>query len=93
MNALKFIPIKTFLFLALFFITASSHAELVLAENGEANCVILVDPAATAPERNAADELAATLRQITGASFAVRTNGDTLDRAILIGSSEAARRV
>lgn len=84
---------KPFILIALVFNAANAPAELLLAEKGEAKCVVLVDPAATAPERNAASELAATLRQITGTEFVIRTNGEAPDRAILVGPGAAARRV
>src|SRR5262245_10603728 len=70
----------------------ASHAELVLADKGVAPCVIIVDPAAVAPEQNAANELASTLRQITGAEFLIRTNTETSGRAILVCAGAAARR-
>src|SRR6266542_3950621 len=84
---------KTFILLALLLITPSSRAELRLAEKEKTKYVILVDPTATAPERNAANELAATLQQITGANFPVRTNTRAPARAILVGPGDAARRV
>jgi hypothetical protein len=84
---------KPIILFALLFIAPASRAELLLAEKEETKCVILVDPTATAPERNAANELAATLQQITGATFLLRTNTEAPDRAILIGSGEAARHV
>ena len=84
---------KPFILLALLFAAVIARAELLLAGKEETKCVILVDPTATAPERNAAHELAATLQQITGANFLLRTNTEAPDRAILIGSGEAARQV
>ena len=69
------------------------RADLLLANKGAARHVIVVDPAATAPEHTAALELAATLRQISGAEFVVRTNTEAPERAILVGSGAAARRV
>jgi hypothetical protein len=83
---------KPFILLVLLLTSVIARAGLLLAEREEAKCVVLVDPAATAPERNAANELAVTLRQITGADFLVRTNTQAPDHAILIGSGEAARR-
>jgi len=84
---------KSFIVLALLLTVLTARAELLLAEKGEAKCVILIDPAATAPERNAASELAAALRQITGANFLLSTNAEAPERAILVGSGQAARRV
>src|SRR5262245_42780509 len=68
------------------------RAATLLAEDGKTRHVILVDPAATAPERNAANELCLTLQQITGADFSVRTNTEAPDRVVLVGPGEAARR-
>ncbi len=84
---------KLSILLALLCTVVTSRAELLLAEKGKAACVIIVDPGATAPERNAADELAATLKLITGASFLVRTNTEAPRHAIVVGPGNAARRV
>lgn len=84
---------KPFILLALIFTAVTARADLLLAEKGEAKCVILIDPAAAAPERSAANELAATLRQITGANFLIRTNTDAPEHAILVGAGDAARSV
>ena len=64
---------KTFLLWSLFIFTTASQAAVQLAEGGKTQHVIVVDPAATPPEHTAAKELAATLRQITGAEFLVQT--------------------
>ncbi len=71
----------------------AARAELLLARNAKAKTIVLVDPAASPPKRNAAKELAATLQQITGANFAVRTNTKAPANAILVGPGAAARRV
>src|SRR6187200_218588 len=84
---------KPFLLLALLLIPPFSRAELQFAGKEKTKYVIVVDPAATAPERNAANELAATLQQITGANFPIRTNTRAPARAILVGLGTAARRV
>jgi hypothetical protein len=78
--------------LALIVSSLPVRADLLLARNSRASCVIVIDPAATAPEQTAAKELAATLRQITGAEFVIQTNTKAPTRAILVGSGEAARR-
>jgi len=62
----------------------------IIAENGLARTVIVVDPAATATETYAARQLASTLQQITGATFEVRTNMASPARAILVGPGAAA---
>ena len=84
---------KAILLLVLFVTTLNCRAVLLLAERNKAKCIIVVDPAATAPEQRAANELASTLQQITGANFLVRTNTKTLDHVVFVGSGEAARRV
>ena len=83
---------KTFLLWSLFIFTTASQAAVQLAEGGKTQHVIVVDPAATPPEHTAAKELAATLRQITGAEFLVQTNTKAPTRAILVGAGEAARQ-
>ncbi len=84
---------KSIILLTLLISAGTTRAELWLAKTGHAKCVIVVDPAAAAPERNAAHELASTLQQITGASFEIRTNTKAPAHAILVGPGEAARGV
>jgi hypothetical protein len=62
----------------------------VIAENGGARTVIVVDPSAEAVEMYAARQLASTLQQITGASFEIRTNTKSPARAIIVGPGAAA---
>jgi hypothetical protein len=83
---------KPAIFLALLATTVATQAETVLARNGEATCAIWIDPAASAPERGAAAELASTLQQITGAEFLIQTNTKAPDNAILVGAGDAARQ-
>ena len=65
------------------------HAELILAENGKAASIIVIDSAATVTERSAAKMLADTLAEITGATYAIReTDGTAPERAILIGTAK-----
>ncbi len=49
---------------------------LVLAEEGRASCTILVHRQATPPERHAAEELAYFLREVSGATFPIRSVED-----------------
>ena len=70
-------------------ISAPAHA-LKLAERGRARVVIVSQPGAAPAEQHAAKELAATLKQITGADFAINT--DSPDSAIIVGPGEAAKR-
>lgn len=83
---------KPILLLALLISTGTVRADLLLARNSKANCVIVIDPAATAPEQTAARELAAMLRQISGAEFVIQTNTKAPARAILVGRGEAAQK-
>jgi hypothetical protein len=64
-----------------------------LARNGATRTVIIVDPAATAPELYAARQLATNLEQITGATFELRTNSAAPSRAIVVGQGQAAARL
>ena len=75
-------------------VTANTRADLVLAEAGQAQCVILRQAEATAPERHAVQELAETLKQITGATFQVQDAGAELPKqAIIVGPGAAAKAV
>ena len=79
--------------LALLAMITDARAEIVLARNGAATCVIVIDPSATPPERTAATELAAMLRQIAGPEFLIQTNAEAPEPGsfILVGAGEAAR--
>lgn len=70
-----------------------ARADLALANNKATRYVLVLDPSATTPELTAARELAATLRQITGAEFTMTTNAKAPARSILVGPGEAARKV
>jgi len=71
-----------------------SLAAVTLASNSKAECAIVHDPNAAAPEKHAANELALTLKQVTGSEFAVVASGDQLPRrAIFVGPGAAARKV
>jgi hypothetical protein len=68
-------------------------AALTLFGPGTAPALILVQPDATAAERHAAQELAETLREISGVNFQVATAGEPLPaRAILIGPGPVAAK-
>jgi len=84
---------KPILLLLLFGMATVGRAELLLADAGRTEFVIVIDPAATAPEGTAAAELTSTLKQITGVEFAVQTNSKAPERAIIVGSGSAARGV
>ena len=69
----------------------SVAAEMRIAENGIARCVIVTQPGATPAERHAASDLAATLKQITGAEFEIReTASDAPASAIVVGPGPLA---
>lgn len=62
-----------------------------IAERGRARCIIVRQPGATPAEQRAATELADTLKQMTGATFAVREMAsDAPDGAIIIGQGPLA---
>lgn len=68
-----------------------AEAEMVLAEGGEAKCVIVRQPGATEPERYAVEELASTLKQMTGADYrVVEATGEVPAAAIVVGPGAAA---
>jgi hypothetical protein len=84
---MKFICSTLFIFL----FSLGQLSGAILAENGTARTVIVIDPAATAPEALAARELASYLQQITGATFEIRTNTTAPSHAIVIGQGNAAK--
>jgi hypothetical protein len=70
------------------------HASLSLAEGGRTEYVIVQSEGATSAERQAASELAQTLRQITGAKFEVRTEAAEIPRrAIVVGPGALAAKL
>jgi len=70
------------------------HAEMRIASQGRADCVILTQPGSTAAECHAAGELANHLEKITGAEFTVRECVDSAPAsAIIIGPGELARKL
>jgi hypothetical protein len=84
----------TILVLAALFATLVARATLTLTERIEGSTVIVVDIAATATEKHAAEELAATLYEMTRADFTFQTGVEKVPaRAILVGAGAAARRL
>ncbi|MDQ2801042.1 MAG: DUF4838 domain-containing protein, partial [Armatimonadota bacterium] len=70
---------------------ASARADFLIAQSGQPRCVILCQAGASPPEVYAANDLAATLKQITGAQFTVRVvqPGERLparQSAIIVGA-------
>lgn len=69
-------------------------AGLVLARDGRAACVIVRQAGASVPEQNAAQELAETLKKVTGAPFEVTEAGEQVPpHAIIVGPGAAARKL
>ena len=65
-----------------------------IAAPGGARCVIVTQPGATVTERYAAEELAATLRQITGATFEIQEQNDAAPpSAIVVGPGPLAAKL
>jgi hypothetical protein len=70
----------------------SAQAKLTLASRGKALCTIVTQPGATPAERYAAEELAHTLKQITGAVFAiVEASANAPASAIIVGPGPLAK--
>jgi len=79
------------MFLLTVLCTTMTEAKMQIASRGKARCMILTQPGATTPERYAAEELANTLRRITGATFEIReAASDAPESAILIGPGPLA---
>ena len=68
-----------------------AQAKLQIAAHGRARCTIVTQPGATPAERFAAQELAETLKQITGATFpVVEREKDLPGSVLLVGPGPAA---
>ncbi len=69
-----------------------ARADLHLSKNGAEPLPVIIAPDAAAPERTAAAELAATLKEITGASFTVSESATVGEGGmILVGPGAAAK--
>ena len=67
------------------------QAAVELASGGATRCVIVTQPGATPAERYAAEELAAALKQITGATFVTQElTAEPPELAIVIGPGPIA---
>lgn len=72
----------------------TAPAELLLAKNKHTRYVVVVSPEASETERYAANDLARTLNEITGATFPVEETANNLPKlAIVVGQGSAAREV
>lgn len=81
-----------FLFVTL--LAFSADAAFQIARNGKARCIILRQSGATESEMYAANDLAETLKQITGAEFQVQEAGAKVpDNAIIVGPGPAAAKM
>ena len=76
---------SSYLVLAALMVSMWQASAAVIAKNGVAQTVIVVDPAATASEHYAARQLASVLGQIAGASFQIQTNSEAPAHAIIVG--------
>jgi len=81
--------------LAAALMTGGSVTAAALARDGKATASIVLGALPTLPERTAANELAAYLAKVTGATFAVATEDDAPKGAsrICVGPTAAAMRV
>jgi hypothetical protein len=74
---------------------AAKHAvpAIALVQKGQAKAVIVLASNASAPERTAANELAAYLKRLTGAEFAIVTPADAAGRPVIADGPGAAKAV
>jgi len=71
----------------------ASRAGFTIASSGKAQCVIIQQADAAKPEIHAAQELADSLSQITGASFVVQSNATDIPKhAIIVGPGPATAK-
>src|SRR5579871_2595445 len=79
---------------ALSLLCAVAQAKMPISAQGKAQCTIVTQPGATPPERYAAQELATTLQQVTGATFSVaESDKDAPASAIIVGPGSVAKAV
>lgn len=87
-------PLCLLALLTLTCLSSASADPLRLAEGGKTRYVIVVDPAATAAEQHAAQELAAFLQQVTGAAYPVQTTTDVPAGPLLVvGPGRVAQQI
>ena len=82
--------LKISLLAAALLATTPSFA-FTIAKEGKPACVIVSQPGATAAEKNAAQDLAATLRNITGAEFQIIEAESAPAQSIIVGPGPAAQ--
>ncbi|MCR5163328.1 MAG: DUF4838 domain-containing protein [Thermoguttaceae bacterium] len=81
--------VLTFL-LTFSFVLPALAGEFTLSENGAAKYAIVVSADAPASTQNAAQDLQASLKEITGAEFVIQPA--PAERSIFVGESEAAKK-
>jgi hypothetical protein len=87
-------PLCLIVLLAISFPSMASAAPLRLTAGGKTRYAIVVDPDATAAEKHAADELAAFLKQVTGAEFPVKVTAELPSGPLLlVGPGHVASQV
>src|SRR5260221_700608 len=83
-----------FPFFVMTFLSFCARGEINLAENGKSTFVIISQPEAIAAETNAINELADTLKQITGAEFPILKASVRIPRnAIIVGPGPIAEKL
>ena len=86
--------LRTFLLLALTLLAVPAPAKVQIAADGVALCAIVIQPGATVTERYAAEELAAMLKQITGAAIETQELADNApESAIIVGPNPLATKL
>lgn len=89
---LRHAPLGLVVLLAGCLASTAVAAPLRLAADGKTRYTIVVDPGAIAAEKHAAAELAAFLKQVTGADFPVKITADTpTGPLLLVGPGRVAR--
>lgn len=75
-------------------LATSGRAEFSLARNGQPTAVICLSDSASEPEKQAAAELKAVLKEITGADYEVRTGNENIPQAaVIVGRGRTAEGI
>ena len=82
---------RAIIVLGLVLVSIPAHS-LRIAERGRPAVVIVSQPGASAAEKRAAADLAATLTQITGAAFETKREIGENESAIIVGPGDSAKR-
>src|SRR5690349_17989713 len=82
------------LLLCLFASSALSRASLTIASHGKSDYAIIQQDGATATEKNAVNELASTLKAITGVDLAIRPESNApAKHLIVVGQGKLASQL